>query len=708
MRRNRTTRIFALAALALLLLSGLGLAASAVESHALDDGRVGAPRQGDVFAYRSRDGREVALSWNGTGALHDEWGRAMDVDWLEVAAPESAHALGYRGGEQLARVYDNRGAGGGGGSAGGGSSGSPNVGGSDRADVEMRSAARWFGERPALDIPCLERAGWQGARIGDVAARAPGELCAAWAGAYAEVRAAGAEEVDGLLARRFVIGTNDQAALVLWLAPDVPYPLAMGECAWTCPSAADASWRLVGYRGGGAPLLPAAPPLAPPAPPSLAPLVDGLPRDGRSEFPAREALAAIEADAELTEHQEFRARHPDARPFLAMHVVDVNTYGAPDETEEWGFAWAAGDEEGSHVRSIEDGDCRAAPPLPMALPPDLARSAGRCRPANTEGTLGCGGCRGIIAPASTMSFDEAISRFEARRVTPDEPLWGYGYDLRAQGDGTTSASITVMAAVYAPSQPQNANLLVGQPGGSGAVNGETVTFDALTGEVLIHQYTANKTITWTHEGGLLDRIVPPATPGGSSTQVAAPVSLAARVPDGVYATSAAVAIAALAALLLARGVAPIVLLYTRLTKRDVLAHPRRGAILGALQRSPGLSQQELEDATAVRGGALRHHLAVLVRAGQLARLESGGYARYFVAGTADHVRFAEETVLLAGGAEARLLHALREEPGLHAAALARKLGVTRPAVHATLRHLADKGLVRETREGVRLRIYART
>lgn len=65
--------------------------------------------------------------------------------------------------------------------------------------------------------------------------------------------------------------------------------------------------------------------------------------------------------------------------------------------------------------------------------------------------------------------------------------------------------------------------------------------------------------------------------------------------------------------------------YTRLAPADVLAHPRRRAIVEAATLTPGARQRDLQRALGLAWGAFTFHLRVLVRAGHLRLERQGAY-----------------------------------------------------------------------------------
>ncbi|MEA3201235.1 MAG: Winged helix-turn-helix DNA-binding [Thermoplasmata archaeon] len=696
--------IRALAVLLLLLAPAL-LPATSLGS-AAEPLRVGVPRQGDHFAY-VENGRTTTLVWNGTLAFWDEWGRPMRLDMLEIHDDQAPVRVGYRGGEPVPRIWE---AYGGRASGGGGSTGDAFLWGDNTTTMKAETGGIWYAPSTPAGRACLERAGWQGMALDAIARADAGALCPAFEGEA--IRENGTEIVRGYAATRFELLRAGDPAGAVWLAPGLPYALAWSDCRASplggdpCGDAGNATVRLVGFEAGQDPLLPAQAPLAPGTvdPSDFVEPAQPAPDHGFSPFPAEAALAAIANDTSLTQHRDFMASHPDAPIVWATHAHDPHKNDST--AESWTFVWASREGGSSSVTSTQDGSC-TVPDLPP--PATLPRSAMMCKPAQREGQASVPpGTVPRQPPARSLSFAAAVRRFQAERLNPDEPLWTYSYQIGADG-----ATIEVDAALTTPSAQPAAPLQ--QPANNGGEgNGDGIVLDALTGKAIMRQFVSSVDVTWTRTPGLLPPLSGQAAADGTkghairlgALQTPGPAAVPGFTSGSAKAATLAVAGASLLALLLLSRAA-LAVLYSRIRSRELPAHPRRAIILRALETTPGLSVAELSDATGIRGGAVRHHLRVLVRGGHLARAEAAGQARYFLAGSLDPVRLAERAVLLADGAEARVLLLLRRSPGAHAAALARELGVSRPAVHYVVKRLARRGLVESRTEGGQARLYPR-
>lgn len=147
--------------------------------------------------------------------------------------------------------------------------------------------------------------------------------------------------------------------------------------------------------------------------------------------------------------------------------------------------------------------------------------------------------------------------------------------------------------------------------------------------------------------------------------------------------------------------APVVTLFSRFTSRDAARHPTRARIVEVLAARPGLTTADLAAAVGVRAGTLEHHLRVLEDHGRVKSVRAGRDRIWFVAGAGSDT---EALSALAPAPRRRLADVVRAEPGLHAAAIAERVGVARSTVHHHLSALEDAGLVRVER-GLRARCF---
>lgn len=142
-------------------------------------------------------------------------------------------------------------------------------------------------------------------------------------------------------------------------------------------------------------------------------------------------------------------------------------------------------------------------------------------------------------------------------------------------------------------------------------------------------------------------------------------------------------------------------LFARLTRRDITDHPVRSRILAIVARQPGVSAAEISDQEGINIGTLDYHLDILLRDGQVRAAKAGRNRLLFLPGSgADVARVGEVSAPGRGD----LARAILQEPGLHAAALAERLGLSRATVHHHLGRLEAAGLIRIER-GLRARCF---
>lgn len=702
----------AIVALSLVIvLSGAGAYASALSAEDDADQRTATPRIGDRVAYsganRTTGEPEPAFhfGWVDRAEILDPWGRTMEVDRLELLFGETSwFRYGYLGGSLSPDTVESPV----GGFANGGDGSTASLGAQGDGETRLFLQTR-FAETsgPAALMPlltlhehCALRGGWQGLPLSEIPNRPAGEICPG-AGALGDrFEATGTRTVDGEVIHLFTVHRRNGLAMTLAIHPDIPYPLAIKNCAPAlgidCGSIeADVHGVVLsGFeRGDGPSLLPPAGPR--PAGSRPADWFDDFsregPRDGRpGGFALEDALQAVREDSNMGPLHRWLKANPDATLVGAAHTLDLGERATDATRENWILSWGIpGTDEHWAVSSARDQDCGPAPGA--IVPGGVARAAGVCKPSNrfADGQ----GFTPAALPTRALSFQKAADLYH-ETATEGHRVAYAAYDIRPY------PHITVFGA-----GPRSETIYNPMDGRSAATPDEGVEIDLETG-ALTARYATHALVISPGTPGPLTATTPLMHRDAPSGFVQS--MLLGSAPRAVYGMTGAVAVGGLLAIVAGARLAAFgVVLYTRLSGREILAHPKRALIHEALRAQPGLSTQELQDAANLGSGATRYHLGVMVRAGELARLESGGFTRYFVSGSADFARFAQEAVLLNGGAEARVLQALQTAPGVHAADVARKLAVSRPAVHYVLARLVKKGLVEQRKEGARTALYAK-
>ncbi len=142
--------------------------------------------------------------------------------------------------------------------------------------------------------------------------------------------------------------------------------------------------------------------------------------------------------------------------------------------------------------------------------------------------------------------------------------------------------------------------------------------------------------------------------------------------------------------------------FTRLRRAGLLDHEKRKEIHDRIVAEPGLSFSDLKRRTDLANGALTHHVHTLERAGIIRRERDGFRVRYFVTGTASIV------TPYATPVEARLLEAVRADPGVSQLVLAERIGVGRDSVAYHARKLSRRGLLESRVSGRRTEYYPKS
>lgn len=149
--------------------------------------------------------------------------------------------------------------------------------------------------------------------------------------------------------------------------------------------------------------------------------------------------------------------------------------------------------------------------------------------------------------------------------------------------------------------------------------------------------------------------------------------------------------------------APVLLAFTRLGEKQILAHPTRRCILEAIDLEPGIHFADLARATTLSFGVLDHHLKKLLYLEEVVAHEAKGYTCYFRTGSVDRRIMRIVPVLKSDGAR-RILLAVRDRPGMTISEVAVAAGVSLSVAHHHLKRIEACGLVRREREGQRVRV----
>lgn len=147
------------------------------------------------------------------------------------------------------------------------------------------------------------------------------------------------------------------------------------------------------------------------------------------------------------------------------------------------------------------------------------------------------------------------------------------------------------------------------------------------------------------------------------------------------------------------------LLFSRVKDEDVLKHPVRAEIHQRIEADPGIHHQALIRAVGRGNGAVEHHLAKLLAAGLVSRVQGKGFTCYFPKGTVNYRDMAAAPLLKSPVARS-IVEAVRRQPGIRSAELARALSVAPATIHYHVDRLRQANVLHGSLEGGALRLHA--
>jgi outer membrane protein assembly factor BamB/DNA-binding MarR family transcriptional regulator len=135
---------------------------------------------------------------------------------------------------------------------------------------------------------------------------------------------------------------------------------------------------------------------------------------------------------------------------------------------------------------------------------------------------------------------------------------------------------------------------------------------------------------------------------------------------------------------------PLMGLYTRIRKVEVLDHYTRGRIMGYLQSNPGVNYNSIKDELSLNNGTLTYHLQVMEREGFIKSQRIGLHKRFYPINAKREDEVSLEELVLAN---------LRKNPGISQKDLAFRLGENPTTIHRILHKLSKAEIVSMQREG---------
>lgn len=154
-----------------------------------------------------------------------------------------------------------------------------------------------------------------------------------------------------------------------------------------------------------------------------------------------------------------------------------------------------------------------------------------------------------------------------------------------------------------------------------------------------------------------------------------------------------------AALMRALRASPLAFLFSRITKDEVLDHPKRADIFEFVKQNPGERVEAVRKALGLANGTMRHHLQVLRDKELVRKIKQGGITRLFPAGPK-----VEPLPYLIPPRRA-ILETVAQTPGLVQRQVGARLEMSERMVSYHVKQLADDGLVEVRRDGACNRVY---
>ena len=131
-------------------------------------------------------------------------------------------------------------------------------------------------------------------------------------------------------------------------------------------------------------------------------------------------------------------------------------------------------------------------------------------------------------------------------------------------------------------------------------------------------------------------------------------------------------------------------LYTRINRDKVLENPTRENIYQMVAGNPGMDLLSIKNALDLSNGVLAYHIHTLERERYLRSIRDGRHRRFYVTGT---------KVEQGSYMERLILREIENNPTINQSQLARRMNLTRQAVHYHIRKLTNKGMVTTEKRG---------
>jgi predicted transcriptional regulator len=147
--------------------------------------------------------------------------------------------------------------------------------------------------------------------------------------------------------------------------------------------------------------------------------------------------------------------------------------------------------------------------------------------------------------------------------------------------------------------------------------------------------------------------------------------------------------------------APLLFLFSRISRSDALEHQRRSELFDFVKQNPGERVEVARKSLGLANGTMLHHLRVLEDKDLVRAVRDGGMTRLYPAGP----RIRPQPYLIPQ--RQQILETLSRRPGLVQRELASRLSMSERMVSYHVSRLVEQELLRIEREGTRKRCYAR-
>jgi predicted transcriptional regulator len=197
---------------------------------------------------------------------------------------------------------------------------------------------------------------------------------------------------------------------------------------------------------------------------------------------------------------------------------------------------------------------------------------------------------------------------------------------------------------------------------------------------------------------------PPPPPGGAApTPTSADLELAAIVSISAVAVVLATYFLPLLRFL---GASVVVAVpgYAKIKRSEVLEKKTRDELVTLVRANPGITTSELVQGVGTGWNTAVYHLRVLEKNGFVSSLVDGRHKRFF---PQESINWSdrERTAVLRNERTRQLYETILEEPGVIQGQLAKRAGISLPAVYWHVRRLEGAGLVGHDKLGRRVHYY---